>query len=187
MHRPFCSLFVLYCLTVDWVCKSKHWPVLLTAPPGSTEPAAYSRVQFPQSPAHSPWEVLKRPARVVSLQSTVAAPCGCQQIPQTGSHWHTSHSAPSKWPDTENCSDPFRLDLSLINIRFVRSVHQMSSERWVFLYASAGRCIFTAHLSFGGAVPKRSYKICSPTALYCFIFLLWKEVKEQPNAGCDLN
>lgn len=63
----------------------------------------------------------------------------------------------------------------------------MSSEKYACLYTSAGRCIFTAHFSFGGAVPKRSYKRYSPTALYSFIFLLWKEVQEQPNADCDLN
>lgn len=128
-----------------------------------------------------PWEGLKRPPRVISLQSTVALPMDASSSHNRGSHWSTSHSAPLKSEDAENhtCSDAFKLDLCLINIWFAWSIKKMSSERWGFPYTSAGRCIFTSQFSFGGAVLKRGYKRYSPTATYSFIFFLWKRCRNS--------
>lgn len=60
-------------------------------------------------------------------------------------------------------------------------------RRWASLHTSAGSCTFTAGFSFGGAGLNSSDKRCSPTTLYWFIFLLWKEVQEHPNAVSDLH
>lgn len=118
-----CTLLLPLCLALSHCGLSPSKQAVTSAPHGSpcsTEPAAYPRVQFPQNPTCSPWEALKRAESVLSLKSTAAALCVCWQIPWRGSRWHTSHSVPVKWLEAENgtCSDPCRLDLSIINKQF---------------------------------------------------------------------
>ena len=182
-HSPFCSLFV----STASPCPSEQWQALLTVPPAapSWQPAlGHGFLNVPhllcgehwkgsvwyQSPAHS--------SCPLSVPADPRADLAARRAIQLLRNGRVPRATPALTTST---------GLRPVSISFAWSAHKMSSERWAFLYASAERCVFTAHFSFGGAAPKCSYQRCSPAALCCITFLLRKGVQEQPNAGCHLH
>lgn len=141
------------------------WPVLPVVPPvalNQQPTLGYSFLKIP----HRCHGKHQKGQNLFSVSRPQQLPRVCWQILWRGSCWHTKHSLPMKWLEMENCtcSDPFRLDLSLINKPFSWADHTMSSERWAFLHTSAGRRIFSAHFSFGSTALEHSHGRYSPTA-----------------------